>query len=1164
MSAKREKGNMTVLSGIVSLVLVLCVSAESSRGAIYYVSTDDIFSNQKVVEVMRKVHAYQLTHPWKEHDRNWIRATYYTGVMALYETTRDPKILDQAVRWAEKHQWAEGNEREAANKKTCGQTYLQLYFLERDPARIAKIRAYVDRRIEEIENGEPPRKGWYYCDTLYVGPPTIAMLGKATGEQKYYDYLNRVYWDVTDHLFDKQYGLFYRDKRYFDAKTANGKKVFWSRGNGWVIGGIPRVLEYLPKGDAYYDRYVELLRTMATSITKVQGDDGLWRTNLADADEFPGPETSGSAFFCYAMTWGINNEFLDSKKYLPVVMKAWEGLVRNVQPDGKLGYVQRVASAPGLAARDDTHEYAMGLFLLAGSEIVKLIESGSITNRSRSAKEADRDGAGEGGKTSVGATDAKPLILRSEYARWRDLLPEDYPQVADYRRVMLRWVTGAEQSWGPDPERPELGTCRFGQQKHTHVRTARSLPVYAALAADSELDDPVWTRSRLADRLNAAIAFLCATYDPSGPCEGYWSKKPWPNSLRYETWVIGNMLDVLQITPELVVPENKQRIREILVDIIEDERQSSRAESLDDYRHEGITWTINLLARGAVLYPDHPQADQWLDLAKHGYASSLSVEADLKDETVVDGKPIKEWVAHRCPVFYPDFTFTHHALGIHPGYMAIAGHRMVSLYDMLKRSDTPLSPVWYHHFRDMMAVLKGLALWDGRVAFPNAKDWADYIYGVCAIRFGVVGLQMMFGDREARLIEQGLFRQLEWLQLKRGRGDFGPSNAEYIHNVNDAKSIGFAYWLHQAHGFIRPASQGEFDRAHSKVFHSPYSKFIYVRDPSRFASWGWQACRNRATGKVRSTGLILPCGHNLGDHLAQWDDNLVPDYWTADERGHRSYLQVGSKNNHVETFPGGFAVSERTELHLPNDKLKPDARGCVIDHRVMVAIPDGRTVVFAASGRAAHAVSRLGTMDVNWRFVRSAFSDMQRTIYHEGGQKECRHVTDVSTPWFNIDGIISVVSIGKPALVTCELFGKVDGKGIPVAQQDPFGMHAGQTVRLGVCSLAPRDYQPGQEVFTACLAFVTDTDAAKAGQLVRACREAEVAKAVHAYHVRGRDGKPYLIIVNFSDSATDVEIPGTTFGQLLTPRSANTTMKSSNNLLLLHIVPRGCALLVPR
>jgi rhamnogalacturonyl hydrolase YesR len=88
------------------------------------------------------------------------RATYYTGVMGLYRTTGDREVLEQAVRWAEKHKWAEGDERERANKKTCGQTCLELYFIEPDPPRIARIRAYVDSRIEKVRAGESPTKGW--------------------------------------------------------------------------------------------------------------------------------------------------------------------------------------------------------------------------------------------------------------------------------------------------------------------------------------------------------------------------------------------------------------------------------------------------------------------------------------------------------------------------------------------------------------------------------------------------------------------------------------------------------------------------------------------------------------------------------------------------------------------------------------------------------------------------------------------------------------------------------------------------------------------------------------------------------------------------------------------------------------------------------------------
>ncbi|UCD28162.1 MAG: glycoside hydrolase family 88 protein [Planctomycetota bacterium] len=385
---------VTKIKQVVITILLTCLSASAavfgaevipattSRGPTDYPALNtidsDIFSPEKIIAIMKKVNNYTFSHPYQEHDRNWIRATYYTGVMALYKTSQDPKVLEQAMRWSTKHNWLEGGKDSPPNKLTCGQTYLELYFIKQDPSMIAPLGAWVDSG----KVGSPSStKLWYkergrrYADSLYVAPPTLAMLGKATGRNRYYEYMNNMYWDVVDHLFDKEFGLFYRDKRFIKAKNRNGKKIFWSRGNGWVIAGIPRVLQYLPEDDPYYKRYVSLLKTMAVSIAKAQGEGGLWRTNLADADEFPGPETSGSAFFCYAMAWGINNGHLEHKKFLPVVRKAWQGLVSAVHKSGKLGWVQRVAAGPSAAAPGQTHEYAVGAFLLAGSEMAKLAKA---------------------------------------------------------------------------------------------------------------------------------------------------------------------------------------------------------------------------------------------------------------------------------------------------------------------------------------------------------------------------------------------------------------------------------------------------------------------------------------------------------------------------------------------------------------------------------------------------------------------------------------------------------------------------------------------------------------------------------------------------------------------------------------------------------------------
>jgi unsaturated rhamnogalacturonyl hydrolase len=329
-------------------------------------------SRERILAVMRKVNAQEAAR--KSADRNWIGGTYYTGVMALYRASEEPAVLEQAVAWAEKNQWEPGTEGQySANSLTCGQTYLELYFLKRDETRIAKIRAFVDAQVEAAMK-QKKSAGWGYIDTLYVGPPTIAMLGELSGERKYYDFLDKMFWATAESLLDKETGLFYRDRGYIGKQTERGKKILWSRGNGWAIAGTARVLQHMPKEHPTRARYVELLRTLAASLAKVQGEDGLWRSNLADAEQFPNPETSGSAFFCYAMAWGVNQGLLDKATYLPVIARTWRGLVACVQPDGRLGFAQAVGAAPAAAGPKSAFPYATGLFLLAGGEVLKLAE----------------------------------------------------------------------------------------------------------------------------------------------------------------------------------------------------------------------------------------------------------------------------------------------------------------------------------------------------------------------------------------------------------------------------------------------------------------------------------------------------------------------------------------------------------------------------------------------------------------------------------------------------------------------------------------------------------------------------------------------------------------------------------------------------------------------
>ena len=330
------------------------------------------FDKDSIIAIMNRVNNYQIKESSPFRSRNWKTSTYFTGVMAFYKATKDPVLLEQSIKWAERHKWQVGNEWFfPANNLTCAQTYLEIFFEQKEEVMIHGAMEYMEAMMKHTEPAYEQK--WDYIDALYVGPPAFAMMGKATGEKKYTDFMNRMYWQLSGYLFDEEEGLFYRDmKARLSEKSSNGKKMLWLRGNGWAMASIPRILTYLPKENPATKKYEEMLQSMAASLKDKQGDDGMWRANLADYEEYPNPESSGTAFFVYAMAWGINNNILNKETYQAVVDKAWEALYNAVDKDGKVCWGQSVSRDPDEVKKQDSEIYVSGAFLLAGSEMLKL------------------------------------------------------------------------------------------------------------------------------------------------------------------------------------------------------------------------------------------------------------------------------------------------------------------------------------------------------------------------------------------------------------------------------------------------------------------------------------------------------------------------------------------------------------------------------------------------------------------------------------------------------------------------------------------------------------------------------------------------------------------------------------------------------------------------
>jgi unsaturated rhamnogalacturonyl hydrolase len=335
-------------------------------------------STAPIRKVMKAVADWQLENPSKHRTTDWTYAAGFAGLTAWAQMNDSDSYFEALKDFGEKNNWQLGRRPYHADDHAVAQMYLALYEKYRDPAMIAPLIERFDWILANqpdtplTHDNREHKKRYNWCDALFMAPPVWTRLSSLTGNQAYVDYVNKEVWVTTDYLYDTEEHLYFRDDRYFDQREANGKKMFWCRGNGWVFGGLVRVIANLPADYPDRQRYVQIYRDMAATVKRIQGSDGLWRSSLLDPVTYPPPEASGSGFFCYGLAWGINRGLLDRDTYLPVIEKAWQGLVGCVHADGKLGWVQPIGAAPGKVNADLTEVYGVGSFLLAGSEVYKL------------------------------------------------------------------------------------------------------------------------------------------------------------------------------------------------------------------------------------------------------------------------------------------------------------------------------------------------------------------------------------------------------------------------------------------------------------------------------------------------------------------------------------------------------------------------------------------------------------------------------------------------------------------------------------------------------------------------------------------------------------------------------------------------------------------------
>lgn len=323
----------------------------------------------------------------KYHDLTWHMGALYTGIDQWRTIADDPTVYNNfLIMIGERNGWKLHNRRYHADDHTVGQFYLSLYEEFNNPAMLNPVQKQFDWILANPKTGSIEFCGyqkpyttdchdrWGWCDALFMAPPVWARLAKVTGEQKYLDFMDQEYHTTYDLLWDQEDRLFWRDSTYFPKREANGRKLYWARGNGWVFGGLALMIPELPEDWEGRSFYIDLFKTMANSLKECQREDGTWSMGLLGGVEgYPIKETSGTSFFTFGLAWGINNGLLDRATYEPMVYKAWNALTECVTEEGLLGFVQPVGAAPGDSYADKTEVYGIGAFLAAGTEVYKLV-----------------------------------------------------------------------------------------------------------------------------------------------------------------------------------------------------------------------------------------------------------------------------------------------------------------------------------------------------------------------------------------------------------------------------------------------------------------------------------------------------------------------------------------------------------------------------------------------------------------------------------------------------------------------------------------------------------------------------------------------------------------------------------------------------------------------
>jgi len=248
---------------------------------------------------------------------------------------------------------------------------------------------YIGVAADYIMNKEYRLEDGIYCrlkpyemtiwgDDLYMSVVFLARMGELSGESKYFDEAAKQVELFHKYLWNPNLNIFYH--YWYDDIKQHGV-AHWGRCNGWIIVAQAELLAKLPQNHPKRDKLIELLTKQIVGISRYQTESGLWHQLIDKQDSYL--ETSSTAMYTFAIAKAVNEGWI-APRYATIALHGWNGISSKVRADGQVEGICRGTSTSAATnyyynrptPLNDIH--GLGAFLLAGTEMLKLLEKGNI------------------------------------------------------------------------------------------------------------------------------------------------------------------------------------------------------------------------------------------------------------------------------------------------------------------------------------------------------------------------------------------------------------------------------------------------------------------------------------------------------------------------------------------------------------------------------------------------------------------------------------------------------------------------------------------------------------------------------------------------------------------------------------------------------------------